>query len=250
MDSLLSIHSTIMDSFLSTQEVLDESTLILLGSEARRKGAKLTYFHHASGHFVLVKLEDTGFYNRQMRMLKNCYQVGRIARFERGKHLCLGDITLHPIFFEFKIFTQNYRSEVNCIPYFFRDATTCECVFQWLLSPAPAPDRELSLVDEEAWSRSVSKQELVEDLSKIVRKKKGLMIYWDHLCQKFAYMQKKDSNSYRREMCMLKRCLHVSRAPNTCHIEQGTILELGDVSLYPLLFGFMTNIATPRRFFN
>ena len=75
MDSLLSIHSTIMDSFLSTQEVLDESTLILLGSEARRKGAKLTYFHHASGHFVLVKLEDTGFYNRQMCMLKNCYQT-------------------------------------------------------------------------------------------------------------------------------------------------------------------------------
>ena len=93
-------------------------------------------------------------------------------------------------------------------------------------------------MDEEAWSRSVSKQELVEDLSKIVRKKKGLMIYWDHLCQKFAYMQKKDSNCYRREMCMLKRCLHVSRAPNTCHVEQGSILELGDVSLYPLLFAF------------
>ena len=67
------------------------------------------------------------------------------------------------------------------------------------------------------------------------------MIYWDHLCHKFAYMKKKDSNRYRREMCMLKKCLRVSRltcAPNTCHIEQGDTLELGDVSLYPLLFGF------------
>ena len=67
------------------------------------------------------------------------------------------------------------------------------------------------------------------------------MIYWDHLCHKFGYMKKKDSNRYRREMCMLKKCLRVSRltcAPNTCHIEQGTTLELGDVSLYPLLFGF------------
>ena len=63
LDSLLFIHSTILDSFLSTQEVLDETTLIRLGPEARRKGAKLTYFHHASGHFVSVKWEDTGFYN-------------------------------------------------------------------------------------------------------------------------------------------------------------------------------------------
>ena len=97
-------------------------------------------------------------------------------------------------------------------------------------------------MEEEARSRdtSIQKQELLADLSKIVRRG-GQMIYWDHLCHKFGYMKKKDSNRYRREICMLKKCLRVSCltcAPNTCHIEQGTTLELGDVSLYPLLFGF------------
>ena len=251
VDSLLTIHSNAMDSFSSTQEVLDKTTLVKLGREAGRKGAKLTYLHHTSGLFVSVKWEDMGFYNRQMCLLKNCYQArGRVVSVKQGTPLSLGHITLHPILFEFAAklsswnpgLTQNCRSDVKRIPYFFRDTTTCERVFLWLKSHAPDSDQALcGFSDEEFWRHADTVQErereMLVDLSKIVCRG-GLLIYWDHLCHEWAYMKKKDSNRYRRKMCMLKRCLRVSRAPNTCHIEQGTILELGDVSLYPLLFGF------------
>ena len=257
VDSLLTIHSNAMDSFSSTQEVLDKTTLVKLGREAGRKGAKLTYLHHTSGLFVSVKWEDMGFYNRQMCLLKNCYQArGRVVSVKQGTPLSLGHITLHPILFEFAAklsswnpgLTQNCRSDVKRIPYFFRDTTTCERVLQWLKSHAPDSDQALcGFSDEEFWRHADTVQErereMLVDLSKIVCRG-GLLIYWDHLCHEWAYMKKKDSNRYRREMCMLKKYLRVSRqtcAPNSCHIEQGKELQLddlGDVILYPLLFQF------------
>ena len=257
VDGLLTIHSNAMDSFLPTQEVLDETTLVKLGREAGRKGAKLTYLHHASGLFVSVKWKDMGFYNRQMCLLKNCYQArGRVVSVKQGTPLSLGHITLHPILFAFAAklsswnpgLTQNCRSDVKRIPYFFRDTTTCERVFLWLKSHAPDSNQALcSFSDEESRRRADTVQEqerkMLADLSKIVCRG-GLLIYWDHLCHEWAYMKKKDSNRYRREMCTLKKYLRVSRqtcSPNSCRIEQGKELkldDLGDVILYPLLFRF------------